>query len=117
MKSHAQATIEEALAVRELATQAETFVAQRIRSQRLRNMGGLYARALKALLAAARRFAAKSDEAWAAEVAELRAELRRVYEYHQQSRACEDRRAVTSARPSTECVCPEFDTTRKLLAD
>lgn len=110
---NAQAAIAEAQAVRDLAAAAETFVTQSTRAQRLRNMGGLYARALKSLLAAARVFAKKSDEAWAAEVAALRIELRTAYELHQRSSiTCRERAGVEG-----ECVCPEFHVTRKLLED
>lgn len=117
MKFLAQASADEGLAVQELVSQVDAFVVQRNRVKHLRNMGGLYARALKALLATARKFAAKSDEAWATEVAELRAELLRVYEIHRQSRTCHERQEATSARPSEQCPCPEYDATRKLLED
>lgn len=116
MKTHAQATIDEALAQRALANAAVGFAEQQARLKNVRNVSGLFARSLRALVEAARIFAKKSDEAWAAEVVELRAELTATYAHHRRT-VCPTDPLRDPASTVTECGCPEFDRTRELLKD
>lgn len=99
----------EAIAVRNLVQASRAHASIRVQ----RNISGFYARALKVLLAAARTFAAKSDEAWAAEVVELRAELVRVYSFHRRSECP----SMEIGSTPGDCRCEAFDLTRALLAD
>jgi hypothetical protein len=66
--------IAEALALKHLDDAARTFAAKW--KPRPGNASPVYARALRCLVDAARVFAQRSDESWAAEVAELRDALR-----------------------------------------
>ena len=65
----------EAYALRRLTEEARTFAAKFRPRKEGANIPASYARALAQLVSAARAFAQRSDESWAAEVAELRDRL------------------------------------------